>query len=191
MGLNTVAINFKPNDILKKYKPLRKISVPLNFELIYYPYFLVSTRSVLKAKLVKERIIIEKRVVSGITSSISKIHGVPELTEGVVDLDTYSCTVFKPIISSSSASELTEKQIKAEINKKFGHPFRPKLNFETETSEIFELYKPFWVISGTNIEEKNGVMVVDGVTGIAGVPEASSIKSIWLKRKLPELCGTY
>lgn len=184
MGLNAVSINFMPEDIIKKYKPLRKINIPLKFDLAYHPYFLVTIKCVLRAKLIKEREIIEERVVNGLTSSVSKIYGKPEVNEGFKLLDDYSCQVIKSNITSFVASEITEKEIQIFISKKYGHPFRPKLKLETKIQEIKEIYKPFWIVYGDRIADKNSVMVVDAVTGMAGVSEAHGIKSIWIEGKV-------
>jgi len=182
MCIRAVAANFRQDDILKKYRPLRRVRVPVYFDLVYYPYFLVTVQIVLKMRLIREKMIEESMAVSGVTSEVCKIYGKPEYADDPEPDST--CGMILPAeIGRERACSLAEEQLGKTAEKRYGHPFRPKLCLRTEARECVEVYKPFWVVYGDVIGGDDSIMVVDAVTGEAGVPESRAIKKIWLERR--------
>lgn len=177
MDFKVAALNYDNELILKKYRPLRKIESKLHFDKTHYPYWIINIVGEVSGKLINRSIIREYRVVDGTTAKVSRLASAPDFDNNcaITDYEYLDKTINK-----EQAKNLAEENILKYWNKKYNHPFRPKVHMEIKELKVELVYKPYWVISNGKDYEIEKLMVVDGTTGLTGMPECSYVKKAWI-----------
>lgn len=176
--LNT-GLAFTPERILKKYKPLRKVRTPLAFSLLYYPYFLASVTGALQGRFVKRRMVQAQMVVNGLSGSVYRLANQPDIQAETVSETEYSFLIQPPEITASCAGAYAQEAAFQGWKRKYQTLFSPTLCWSLESHEEQCVYKPYWVVSNGESVTDEMLMIVDGTTGLCGVPESMDIKKAW------------
>lgn len=175
-----VPINYTPSGVLKKYKPLRKVRVPLQFSLVYFPFYLVEIVGGMTIGIIRNREVKEIRAINGLSGTVNTVMSHPPLSD-----ETEQCVEVQPIIFKLKSSidvckRLASENVKKMYDKKYGGPLRPKLTLTLEVGNHYLAYKPYWVITDGENLRFDTLMIVDAVTGLAGIPESNMIKQEFL-----------
>ncbi|MEY8358803.1 hypothetical protein AALA99_07260 [Anaerotruncus colihominis] len=109
MQIPNTGLQFTPEQILKKYKPLRKVRVPLTFSLLYYPYFLTSVTGAIKGRIVKKRFVHAQMVVNGLSGRVYRLANLPDIEEENVSESEQPFLVQPPEITASYAAARTQE----------------------------------------------------------------------------------
>lgn len=179
MQIPNTGLAFTPEQILKKYKPLRKVRVPLTFSLLYYPYFLASVTGALQGRFVKRRLVQAQMVVNGLSGSVYRLVNQPDIQEETVSEAEYPFRIQPPKITASCAGEYAQEAALQGWKRKYQTLFSPALRWSLESHEEQCVYKPYWVVSNGESVTDEMMMIVDGTTGLCGVPESMDIKRAW------------
>ncbi len=178
-----VRIDRMPEEIIKKYRPLRKMRTRLSFTGLYHPYFFISLRGDMSNFFIKNRSFFEQRAVNAITSVVYAVFGTPEFDDQSACHEKKAFHLLEPEIDMDTAVALARENVVNNLTRKYGGPLRPKLTLTVEILDGKEIYKPFWVLHNGTDTDEDMVMVVDAVTGMAGIPESLSIKRAWSKTR--------
>lgn len=181
MHLTNTGIQFTPEQVLQKYKPLRKVRVPLTFSLLYYPYFLTSITGCIKGRIVKKRIVQAQMVVNGVNGSVYRLVNQPDLLEEVNSPQEQPFLIQRPEISAGSAAERTQDAALRGWKRKYETLFAPALQWSVEAHEERCVYKPYWIVSNGQDMTDEMLMIVDATTGLCGVAESMDVKKAWQK----------
>lgn len=182
MDTKYLKINIDPEGIVKKYRPLRKIKIPLFYDIVYFPYYVVSIKATLHTILIKNKPLLEYRAVNAVEGNVMSMIGVLKQDstlerEQQLEYKTYEVEAIFP---KQESIEQVSINIQNFWQRKIGGPFRLKLNIDIEEPEVTMVYKPYWVLYTDESLRYEQIMVVDGVSGLAGMYESISIKKVWL-----------
>lgn len=181
MDILSTGLLWDEDKILSKYKILNRYENIIEFDLFYYPYWVLEINSTIHGKFLKDRTYIERVIVNGKTGKAYRIVNEPEL-ETVDDQNIMS------IMADFGADMDTAMENGCELHdkhfeKKFNHPLRPRIEMTLGEIDVKKVYKPFWIINNGKDLESDKILVVDGTTGIAGITESGSIIDSWKEIK--------
>ncbi len=181
MHLPCTELNYERQSILKKFRILRKIDLNLDFNLYYYPYWIVRLQGSVQPRWLPKHFFEESRAVDSYAGRIYKMMSLPEYNLKKID-ENDQLRVASVEISLDTASAIAEADILKKWNKKYRNVLRLNMNLNTENIEIFDIYRPFWIISRVESEFENEFMVVDGTTGLSGLSEFQWVLKSWVER---------
>lgn len=180
MDLLSTGLLWNEEKIINRYKMLKRVEGIIKFDLIYYPYWNLKINSVLSGKFLRDRAHFERIIVNGKTGKAYRILNEPEFN--IIDSEEIKENSREKFhINKEKAIESGCELLNKYIEKKFNHPFRPRINMKVKNIEHEAVFKPFWVINNGNDFSVDKIMIVDATTGIAGVNESEVIINSWIK----------